>query len=247
MRTVQLGQRLVPYRLRRMARRGVRMSVSVHGLHVTAPKSYPLGMVEHLLQQRSHWILTQLEVYAQLQQTLARAQPAILPEQWCSGLKLPWMGEALELLVAPAMRTTTRATAVLWDAPSKRLIVPLHQGQQHELPAKVQAWYETQARTHFQQRLAHYAPVMGVTFQRLRVMNARSRWGSASSLGNINLHWGLIQLAPELIDYVVVHELAHLKEMNHSPRFWAEVGKILPDYALRRKQLRSHPMPQRWA
>ena len=75
-------------------------------------------------------------------------------------------------------------------------------------------------------------------FRSMRLSNARSRWGSCHVSGRISLNWRLIQLPPHLVDYVVVHELAHLREMNHSPRFWSLVGRIIPDYQARRRELR---------
>ena len=81
---------------------------------------------------------------------------------------------------------------------------------------------------------------MGVIFGRIAIKNTKTRWGSCSSLGNLNVHWELVLMPPAILDYVVVHELAHRKEMNHSPRFWAEVEKVLPDYRERRKWLKDH-------
>ena len=72
----------------------------------------------------------------------------------------------------------------------------------------------------------------------IRLSNARSRWGSCHTSGRISLNWRLIHLPSHLIDYVVVHELAHLVEMNHSPRFWAVVARVIPDYAARRREIR---------
>ena len=86
-------------------------------------------------------------------------------------------------------------------------------------------------------RAAHFAPLVGVRYGRITIRNQRSRWGSCSSQGNLNFNCLLMLCPPEVLDYVVVHELCHRKEMNHSPRFWAEVERILPDYRQRRKWL----------
>ena len=88
------------------------------------------------------------------------------------------------------------------------------------------------------ERVEYYAPKMGVTYNRIFIKEQKTRWGSYSSSGNLNFNWKLILIDEELLDYVVVHELAHRKQMNHSPQFWQEVEKILPDYKERRKRLK---------
>ena len=89
-------------------------------------------------------------------------------------------------------------------------------------------------------RVAHFAPLVGVTYGRITVRNQRARWGSCSSKGNLNFNCLLILAPPEVLDYVVVHELCHRKEMNHSPRFWTEVARVLPDYQVQKKWLKDH-------
>ena len=94
------------------------------------------------------------------------------------------------------------------------------------------------ARQRITRRVEYFAPLVGVTYNRIFIKEQKTRWGSCSSLGNLNFNWKLILLNEELLDYVVVHELAHRIEMNHSPRFWAQVERILPDYRERRKWLK---------
>lgn len=86
--------------------------------------------------------------------------------------------------------------------------------------------------------MEYFAPLVGVTYNRIFIKEQKTRWGSCSSLGNLNFNWKLILLDEELLDYVVVHELAHRKQMNHSPTFWAEVERVLPDYRERRRRLK---------
>lgn len=90
--------------------------------------------------------------------------------------------------------------------------------------------YRNLARKVILARVAHYAPLCGVTVKRVAIRNQRRRWGSCSSLGNLNFNYRLIFLPAELCDYVVVHELCHLKELNHSQAFWDEVAKVMPHY-----------------
>ena len=98
----------------------------------------------------------------------------------------------------------------------------------------------TRAKRIIPQRVRYYANIMGVEYGRITIRMQKSRWGSCSSKGNLNFNCLLMRTPEEIIDYVVVHELCHLKEMNHSPRFWEEVEKIFPDYKERRKWLKEH-------
>lgn len=86
----------------------------------------------------------------------------------------------------------------------------------------------------------HFSEVMGVSYNRITIREQKTRWGSCSSKGNLNFNWKLVLLPVELLEYVVVHELAHRKEMNHSPAFWKIVGEILPDYRERKQKLRQY-------
>lgn len=103
-----------------------------------------------------------------------------------------------------------------------------------------ETWYRAQARQIFDQRVTLYAARLGFFPKRLRLSSARTRWGSCSSTGTLSLTWRLVMAPLEVIDYVVVHELVHLKVPNHSKVFWARVGEIMPDYAARRAWLKKN-------
>lgn len=100
--------------------------------------------------------------------------------------------------------------------------------------------FRKKARKRIEQRTAYFAAQMGVSYGRISIRASKTRWGSCSSGGNLNFHWKLVLMPPRILDYVVVHELAHRKEMNHSERFWAEVEKVLPDYRERRAWLKEY-------
>ena len=106
-----------------------------------------------------------------------------------------------------------------------------------ELRALIERWYRREAATWFAGRVEHYAPRLGVRPSRVTIRGQRSRWGSCSGKGTVSLNWRLMMVPSALADYVVVHELCHLRHMAPSPRFWAMVGDVVPDYRERRRSL----------
>ncbi len=104
----------------------------------------------------------------------------------------------------------------------------------------LRGWYAAQAKRVFPERVAHWSERMGLKdrVRRVFIKDQRSLWGSCSQAGNLNFNWRVVQAPPAVLDYLVIHELAHLREMNHSKRFWAHVSEHCPDYKLHRKWLR---------
>ena len=151
---------------------------------------------------------------------------------------LPFLGGALVLRLAPGTH------GVRLDGAPGVLQVGLPAGAAPaEAGAAVRSWLQREARALFEARIAHFAPRLGVRCTRLSLSSARTRWGSASADGSIRLNWRLVHFPAALVDYVVVHELAHLREMNHSPRFWAVVASAMPDHALHRAALKASQPP----
>ena len=113
----------------------------------------------------------------------------------------------------------------------------------HPIPALTDAQLrdlKKRASVVIPERVQYFAPLVGVDYGRITIRSQKTRWGSCSSSGNLNFNCLLLLAPPEVLDYVVVHELCHRKEMNHSPRFWAEVGRVLPDYKKRNKWLKEN-------
>ena len=123
-----------------------------------------------------------------------------------------------------------------------RLGLPRNAGAD-QIRDAVQAWLMRQARRLFTERLDHFAPQLGVQWRKLSLSSAGTRWGSASADGAIRLNWRLIHFRQSVIDYVVAHELSHLRVMDHSPRFWDTVRTVVPDYARLRNALRDDALP----
>jgi len=112
-----------------------------------------------------------------------------------------------------------------------------------DLWSRLQAWYREQALRLLQERVSHFAASMGLTPGPVELKGWKRRWGECHPDGTLKFNWRLIMCPPEVIDYVVVHELAHLKMPGHNPRFWGQVAKVLPDYAARRRWLNREGAP----
>ena len=245
-RRIALGEAQVAYLFRRGKRRTIGFSVGAEGLTVSAPRWTTLAEVDAALREKQRWIVAKLDESRTRQQRLEAARI-----DWREGASVPFLGEPVILVLDPRQQHG-RGGAVLQSAADALPGVPrltLHLGLAHtatpeQLRDITQAWLMRQARRVFTARLDHFAPQLGVRWQKLSLSSAGTRWGSASADGSIRLNWRLIHFREAVIDYVVVHELAHLREMNHSPRFWQHVGDVLPDYAERRGALKDEAVPQ---
>lgn len=236
---VQLLHQIVAFQLLRSARRSIGFRVQPHGLEVRAPRWVSAAQVDAALQGKATWVLRQLRAMHERERT------APSPLVWAHGAQIPYLGQPLRLqLDASQSRPAALLSPQAPDA-IQTLVLPLSAA--HALSTQVrdatQAWLMAQARALFTQRLEHYAPALGVRWTRLRLSSARTRWGSARTDGSIRLHWRLIHLRLALIDYVVVHELSHLRVMNHSPQFWDTVEAVLPQWGALRTELRRTELP----
>ena len=218
-----LEGRLVSYTIKRSARRrAISILVDEEGLRVGAPWAAPHNAIERLLQKHARWVLRKLTEWE------VRRPPE---RRWASG-------ESLMLLGVPyTLEIEDGTSAVRLDG--TRLKVGGAASGGAPVARRVHEWMRSQALACFEERVAHYRDLLGVDrVTRVVLSSARTRWGSCHASGRIHLNWRLIQVPAHLLDYVVAHEVAHLVEMNHSPRFWDIVGRLVPDYAACRRELR---------
>jgi predicted metal-dependent hydrolase len=221
--------------------------VGTEGLTVSAPRWVPLHEVDAAVREKQVWIVRKLDEARERQQRLESARV-----EWRDGAQLPFLGEQVIVVLDPR-QADGGAGAVLHTAFDTLPGVPrltLHVGLPQHATAEqirdmVQAWLMRQAKRLFTERMDHFAPRLGVRWRRLSLSSAGTRWGSASADGSIRLNWRLVHFRPSVIDYVVVHELSHLRVMDHSPRFWDTVASVMPDYAALRGQLKDEAIP-RW-
>jgi predicted metal-dependent hydrolase len=217
-----LGEGHVDYVLvRRRGRRGVGLKVDENGLTVSAPLTMPLAGIEALVRESERWIVRKVAEWS------ARRIP---PIAWVEGAELPWLGGALRLELV----TGPRAGAIR-EAGSLRVVT--RDGAAEAIRRTVVAWYKRMAREHLGSRVELLARRAGLTPPRVLISSATARWGSCNSRREVRLAWRLVKAPPELADYVICHELAHLRHMNHSAAFWAEVERQCPGHRELRKRL----------
>jgi len=237
LRRIVLGQYAVDYELKRSSRRSIGFMIDDDGLHVTAPRRATLPDIDNAIRAKQRWILTKL--HERGERRAKRAERA--PLRWEDGARLPYMGGEITLRLQEAARSHC-----VFDPETRELQVGVTAGlSEWQLKERVKLWFQAEAKRLFVERLDLYAPQLDVRYRSLTLSSAGTRWGSCTVAGNIRLNWRLMHYALPLIDYVVVHELAHLREMNHSPQFWAVVGSVFRDYDGARLELRrrSHEMP----
>lgn len=238
-REVLLGDAVVAYALQRARRRSIGFSVGPDGLSVRAPSWVTLSAVDSALREKSDWILRKLGEARERQQRMEGGRIV-----WAHGAVLPYLGEPLTVVLDPSHGFAGKGGALVTatEQPSLHIGLP-HSASPAQIRDAVQAWLMRDARRHFTERLDHFAPLLGVRWASLRLSSANTRWGSAKADGSIRLNWRLLHYRPAIIDYVVAHELAHLRVMDHSPRFWDTVATVVPDYAQLRSRLRDEPAP----
>lgn len=230
-----LGRQPIDYALRRSRRRTIGLVVRDSGLMVHAPTWVTRDQIEQALQEKSGWILDKLQKHRQRQEQLA-----LQNDQWRDGGLIPYLGVKITLRL-DGTRELHYEGDPRHPASGDILYLPLPAnamaGRIQEL---AQTWFQARARLDFGQRLQLCLERAGQTISGWGLSNALGRWGSCSSQRRIRLNWRLIHFPPALIDYVIAHEVAHLKEMNHSPAFWREVERLYPDYLQARNSLRQY-------
>jgi predicted metal-dependent hydrolase len=215
----------ISYLLERRPRRTVGLKITEKGLVVHAPKRIFEFQLNQILQEKSNWILNKLQ---------AREANQVEKIQWLDGEHLLYLGNDIQLSVSQSSNNK----ALVFDQNS--LNVACLQPNNHELVSrKVIQWYRKQAGLDFARRLEILAAKLRVPTPPFTISNARSRWGSCNSRGVVRLSWRLLQAPPHIINYVICHELAHLKQMNHSAKFYAVLESLFPNYKAVEKELKA--------
>ncbi len=217
-RRAVLAGREFTYELHRSARRRKSISLVVDDdrrLRVLAPKRTPLAQIDAFLQRRADWI----------REHLTAPPPVRLRDQLRAGGQLPLLGQPVAVAHHPSR--------FAYDG-QRFLVNPADDNRCRD----AEAWLREYARAEFTDCVDRWIDRIGVRPARIQIRDQKTRWGSASALGTLSFNWRLIFASPEIIEYVVVHELCHLIQPDHSPAYWRLVESHLPDYRIRRQALK---------
>jgi predicted metal-dependent hydrolase len=214
-RRLTLGADPVEYVLvRRRGRRGVGLKVDENGLTVSAPSTMSIARIESMVRESERWVLRKIAEWKTRQVPVVR---------WADGAELPYRGKHLPLRISPGPRVRVELV-------DEALHVAVREVHAADVRRAVVAWYKRVAKELLARRLEDLARAAGIAPPRFVLSSALARWGSCNSRREIRLAWRLLKAPPALVDYVICHELAHLRHMNHSAAFWAEVERQCPDY-----------------
>ena len=241
-RRIALATCDVAYAFRRAKRRTIGMVIGPDGLEVSAPRWVTVGEIESTLHEKADWIVRKLVEMQEHQRRLGEARI-----QWRDGVVLRYLGASLQVVLdssAALKKNSAQLETLGSESPASfvlRIGLPITASPE-QIRDATQAWLMRRAKELFAERLDYFAPRLGVAWKRLSLSSASTRWGTASADGAIRLNWRLIHHKLDVIDYVVAHELSHLKVMDHSQQFWDTVKSVMPDYPERRRVLRDEPL-----
>ncbi len=224
-RSIELAGKSITYTLKRTSRRrSIGLRIDDAGLTVNMPMRASEKWLHSVLQEKADWVVQKLAGWQ------SKKQPR---QQWVDGEPILFRGERFTLQIVPGLFETPPQLNGMC------LCVHVVDATDQAAIAKiVTQWYRREALQVFTECVEHFAPLMNVAPREVKLSTARTQWGSCTARGTVRLNWQLVKMPLELIDYVVVHELAHLLEMNHSSAFWRVVEAACPDYAKLRRELR---------
>ena len=234
-RLIQFGNNVIEYTLKRGKRRTIGFVIDDAGLSVSAPKWVLIKEIEQALHEKQRWILNKLAEWQ-----ARRAHMLVHSTKWEHGTTLPYLGRSITLHLGSGTQVT-RLQLGMFEGETLLLSLPEDANEQR-IKDSVQSWLQGEAKRVYLERIPVFEARLNVKVTAMRLSGASTRWGSATSEGKIRLHWRLIHFSQDVIDYVIAHELAHLKEMNHSPRFWQVVESAFPGFEDARKTLRTSGM-----
>lgn len=228
---VRYGNTTIPYTVVRSARRKKTVEITLdpaEGVLIAAPVEAEAERIRRIVAKRAPWII----------RTLASPVAAPARKEFVSGESLSYLGRQVRLFVTAE---TVRRIAVKFENWSFQITIPVDlagETRRAAVQAALVRWYRARAEERLPERVAKWALAAGYAPSRVLIRDQRQRWGSCGADGAVRFNWRIIMAPLALIDYVVIHELAHLKVRRHTTAFWDEVARLAPDYAVRRLRLK---------
>lgn len=227
------GTDVIEYRLRRARRRTIGFQIDDDGLTISAPRWVTLREIEAAIAEKSRWIRAKRREWHEWREK--RRLPQVV---FAGGAVMPYLGASITL------RLSAEVGATRLDVASSVLHVALPpDAAEAQIRDAVQSWLQGEAARVFGERIERFAGRIAPKFSGWRLSSARSQWGSCTHDGRVRLNWRLVHFSLPVIDYVVAHELAHLRHMNHGPEFWAVVRSVVPDLDQARGRLKDELVP----
>jgi len=232
--SIKIGNTVVEYNIIKSKRKTVGIIVEPEkGVIVRSPERLSEEKIKRLIQKKSSWILEKLD-------RVSEVKPGPSPKEFLSGEKLPYLGRRYRLKVKEK-EDIEKARIKLYRGHFyiyyPATITDEREGRE-AIRNELIKWYRRQADKKLRKRVDKYKKRIGVEPNSIRIKKQEKRWGSCSSKGNINFNWKIIIAPMIVVDYIVAHELVHLKHPNHSREFWELVETIIPDYEERQEWLR---------
>lgn len=214
--------------IRTRRRRTTSVQVSPQNeVSVIVPDNLPEVEIENIIRKKTPWIINKIK-------TNEAVRHPTKPKEYVSGEAFSYLGRNYRLKIVEGTKRPVELKNGRFY-----VYVPVHEKNREKLiQSALDDWYSSHAKRKLRSRVEMYADRVGVSFNNIRVKKLKSRWGSCTKEGNINFNWRIIMAPMSIVDYVVVHELCHLKYHNHSKDFWKLLGQMIPDYKERKEWLR---------
>ena len=230
------GTRLT-YAIRRSARRKKTVAVTVDsagGVLLLAPEDFPTSRLDEVARRKAGWIVQRLRGVGS-----NGVPPA--PREFVSGESVMYLGRHYRLKVLPGETGEAKLRGGWLHVPA-----PAGAGQRDQVRAALVSWLRSHAAERLPERVEIWRSKVGVEMPQVVISDQKRRWGSCDRSGTIRLNWRIIQAPMRLVDYVVVHELVHLRHRGHGREYWQALGRIMPDYERRREDLRERGLGLAW-
>lgn len=222
-------------------RKTISLEIKAEGIIIArVPNFLPDKELKRIVEKNKSKLYEKYKEYC-LEGKQQPSTPKGYDEIYCNGASLPFVLGEIKLIIE---RRSGKEDARLFYRKlpdgSRTLTVETLSEDYEFIRNSITGWYRRYAKETLAKKTAYYSKIMQTDYSRITVKEQKTRWGSCSSKGNLNFNWKLMMMPEMIIDYVVIHELAHRKHMDHSPSFWKEVEKILPDYKERRGWLKKN-------